>query len=232
VKEIYFGQPRNYSEMLTKIGQCTFVFAFACTFIIGMVSDSASLWLKSFLNIQIPLLGLGAMYIVIPSVIAVLFRVVKMHNIVSHLFNIRKRFEYYEILSFLCAGSGSYPTLVLYRKLNSNERRREVMNATFYKYADAHHPIIDNQLIITALDKWCWFWVVLELMVLLLITSLVLLLLMNYSLICIPLCLMLLLVWVLGVMLRQNASAAHEEVQAILSDPQRKLDVCTYFNAL
>lgn len=36
------------------------------------------------------------------------------------------------------------------------------MLQVFYKYASALKPEIDGQLVRTALDKWTWFWILLE----------------------------------------------------------------------
>ena len=94
------------------------------------------------------------------AIVALLSRVLKLHDLLADVFRIREDFDVLEILVPL-AGGVDIPVDVE-RLSNMRKRRDEIMLQVFYKYASSLKPEIDGQLVRTALDKWTWFWILLE----------------------------------------------------------------------
>jgi hypothetical protein len=163
--------------------------------------------------------------------IAFLFTVVfKLHDRVADLFRIRERFDLQEILIPLAGGVGIPINLERLEKLRKN--RKTYMRACFYRFASSTDPKIDQNLIISALDKWSFFWVVVELTVVAFLLVISTLVLKNYFY----------AAWaglavMVGIVITSFAhiacaSIAHAEVSEILSRPENVAEVKNGFNAL
>lgn len=217
--------------MLIKIFIFTFFGTVIYTYFLALGSSEISNYFDKF-TVKIDVLGLGIpiAYVVPALVIALTARIIKLHDKISDLFRIRESFDIQEILNPL-AGGVEYPvSLRTIEYFNNN--RDDLMSSTFYRYASSKKPQIDSHLIEMALDKWSWFWVLIELISVGAIALIVLLFLGAHQVAS----------WLAtalfaGTLLasfvnRICAKVAHAEVQAILSNPQWHSEVKTTFNAL
>jgi hypothetical protein len=175
-----FDRPTNYGEMLNKIGISTFLLALGLTWVVSHFSPAVSSLLRSekteveILTVHIPLL-----YAVPAVLLGVIFRIVRVHNKLSDLFGIRSRFDLEQILIPLCAAVGVPVDKTFRERLQAN--RELAMERTFYAYASFEEPKISKALVLASIDRWTWYWVLLEFMALLLIAGVVLLSLRSFE---------------------------------------------------
>jgi hypothetical protein len=159
--------------MLKRIFVVTLSVAVLCTFALAAVSPAVRTFVESW-NAQVSigiLDSVRALYVLIPLLVAILFRVFFLHDKISDLFRLRRRFDLENILRPLAEGIG-FPTAG--PKWERIEQDRDLaMTRTFYRYASFRDPQIDLQLVRTAADRWAWFWCTVEPLVILLITGLI-----------------------------------------------------------
>lgn len=227
-----FAAPKDYAEMLNKIMFYTYFGSLGCTVLIGMVSPEISTFLNKFtITVNVIVFDkLPIAYAIVPLVIALAARISKLHDRISDLFRIREVFDIQEILIPLAGGVGVPVDIKMLAVLK--QQRDQLMYKVFYKYASSTKPIIDSHLIIFALDKWSWFWILIELIVVCVIALIVLLILAAHQA----------AAWLAtGIITatlaatfinRACASLAHAQVTEILSDAARGAEIRTVFNAL
>lgn len=172
-----FKTVSGYGAMLDKIGLSTFVVSLGATWLLRhniAPLDSA------FLRFDLPLSLLGfsipLSYALPAFFLALSFRMIKMHDRISDLFGIRRRFDVQQILIPMAGEAGIATPLKKIERLV--EERRELMNEVFYVYASSspEKAAIDRQMITMALDQWSWYWMLLEGSVIVLVCAIVLLL--------------------------------------------------------
>lgn len=156
------SQPENYSDMLERVFVTTLSTGLGCTValwasspsfkrVVGVVPGEADLG---------PFKALNAGLVALPLLVAFISRMVKLHDRLSDVFRIRRRFDIQVILRRLAVGVGISESPALIKLLG--RRRVPAMYATFYKYAGFKDPQIDAQLVRSALDSWGWFWSLIE----------------------------------------------------------------------
>ena len=227
-----FASPSDYPEMLNKISIWTLLDSLALTVIIGLVCPVAARILGKYpLKVEIyGGLAIPILYVVPPVVIAVFARVVRLHDKVSDVLLIRENFDVFHILLPLAGAVGCPLDLDKLPLLRS--KRRELMNKTFYRYASSTEPKIQKHLIVSALDKWSWYWILVEFLVIGLCAFVLLLCCGAYQgaawLGAVLLASMLLGIW--GN--RFCTRTAQAEVREILGDPARSAEIKVVFSAL
>ncbi len=169
------GQPESYSDMLLRISLSTFGVALACTYALARGVPRIKALLDALdLEVQgIPIVGIKLLYIAVPLVIALLARVFRLHDKISDAIGLRYRFERDYIIHPMMERLRIEPTDDFDRLLSDREARGAVMQKVFYRYAGFKTPVIDEQLIRSALDEWAWLWCAAEAIFLLLIAAVV-----------------------------------------------------------
>jgi hypothetical protein len=165
------GQPESYSDMLKRIFAATVTVGVLCTFALAAVSPAVRTFLESWnAETSIGILdSVKALYVLIPLLLAILARVFLLHDKISDLLRIRRRFDLENILRPLAEGIG-FPTAG--PKWEQIEGDRDLaMRRTFYRYASLKDPKIDVQLVRTAGDRWAWFWCTVEPLIILLMAG-------------------------------------------------------------
>lgn len=161
-----FDRPTNYNEMLNKIGAFTFLEALLLTLLVGWASPQAGALLGSYalpikvFSIEIPLL-----YVVPAVIIALIARIVRLHDKVSDVFGLRSMFDLYRVLVPLAGAIGVAVDESLRTALS--QLRKKAMQRTFYQFASFEDPKISKALVLSAIDVWTWYWILGELLVLL-----------------------------------------------------------------
>jgi len=158
-----FATVKSYSAMLTKIATWTFFVALGVTVVLRVrwpLIDTA----LGKLGPKVPIAGvefpLGTL---VPAfAMALISRVTKLHDRLSDLLGIRRRFDRGEILLPLAAMSGAVLTLDQVEGIDAV--RNNLMRQVFYAYAssDPSKSKIDTHYVTMALDQWTWYWIVLE----------------------------------------------------------------------
>lgn len=157
-----FGQPKDYSEMLKRIFYASLAVGITCTLILGSISSE----IKEIINLSSKEWDLGfstlpIIAVLIPFCIAVISRIITLHDKVSDIFKIRAKFDVNYILIPLFEGVGVAINDEL--KKTIRKQRHSLMRRIFYKYApNVENASINKQLISTAFDRWGWFWCFIE----------------------------------------------------------------------
>jgi len=226
------GQPRDYSQMLKRIFWASVIAGIFCTISLGWISPD----LNKFLNLSAEKWDFGPFKLpvlaaLIPLAASMIARIITLHDLVSDIFHIREYFDIEHILKPLASGVGISVDSKIRKKFKVN--RHTLMRNTFYKYApDADNAKINPQLVVTALDRWGWFWSMVEPSIIVLIAGIVALLFVGFmaSLIYFGFTLVLnlaaLFYW------PSCIRAAHYEVEAILQNTDRQEVIHEAFNEI
>ena len=226
------GQPADYSEILQRIFYTTVASGVVCTVLVAKASPA----FEDLINAVStkadigPIKGLKVLYVLIPALIGLVSRMLKLHDRISDVFRIRSFFDTRVILYPLARDAGVTLTKDLKKRIS--DARMNAMYAIFYPYAGFRNPVIDEQLVRTAADNWGWFWVLTESSSLFLVTAGILACVQqwNYVFVCLAVILVeLILMSVQGFACRNSAQ---REVVAILNDSSRKACIAAYFESL
>jgi len=224
-----FGQPESYSDILKRVLVINFGVGVICTFFLGFSSPEVKGVLDSISNeSEIGLVkGMKALYVLIPLIVAILSRIIKLHDKISDLLRIRLRFDTRHILIPLAQGVGS--------DVNSEQikkSRNDLMYKVFYPYAGFNDTVIDAQLVRTALDNWGWLWVEVEVCFLCVLTSVIFLAMQKRIQLLISFGVAFVLICLSFYQYRVCIKSAKAEVNAILDDKGRKKEILGRFSSL
>jgi hypothetical protein len=165
-----FVTPTSYALVLQKLARFAFWETYIITFFlrdippIGAAFRSAESY--SSLGIIIGALPHSNAFnisgLAIALVVALLTRAVKLHDLISGVLRIRKRFDQKHILFPLAALVGQSLTGLQRKAVIA--KQHALMRDVFYRYASsrADIPLVDKHEIEHALDSWSWFWVCIE----------------------------------------------------------------------
>jgi hypothetical protein len=158
-----FERVTDYSKMLIRIMVSTFVLSvLALWFLRTRIPQLDAAIAAHFPTLTIKVLDLPVSFgTLLPAgAITVLFRVFRVHDRISDLLGIRRRFDVKYILKPLAVGSTGEVSAEQLKKIRS--KRDDLMYKVFYKYASSKSPAIDAHFIEDALDWWGWYWCMLE----------------------------------------------------------------------
>lgn len=223
------AQPESYSDMLERVFVTTIVSGIACTLILASASTAVKAFLDSVrTETDIgPIKGMKTLYVLIPIVIAVVSRIVLLHDKLSDLLHIRIIFDSRHILFPMARLSGHDVDKNMEQRIRSV--RESAMYRVFYPYAGFATPAIDKQLIRTALDNWGWFWVGIESTFLFVVTGIIVAIVgggIQFIICMVTLLVTGSLLWIKWLACRRSAD---RQVRAIIDHPQRKVDIQAYF---
>lgn len=177
----FWSSPKNYDEVLQKLsGFCVYE-VWAISFFLRTICEVD----KFLSNIEhwgpigkalgiIPsyeIYNISGLFIAI--IVAVLTKMFQIHDRISDVIGLRRRFDRNNILIPLALSVGSVVTDALRKKIAIN--RDKLMRPVFYKYASsrAEKPLVDKHDIEQALGMWWWFWVFVEAIAYLLVAALI-----------------------------------------------------------
>jgi hypothetical protein len=223
-----FDRPTSYGEMLNKIGIFTFLSALGLTLVVAYFVPAVDQFLNSepttveILTLKIPLL-----FVVAPAIIALLARIFRLHDKMSDLFGLRARFDLYRILIPLCGSLQISVDKDFRDKLLS--RRETAMERTYYAYASFEDPKISKALVLSAIDLWTWYWILLEFCVLLGIGGVVLLGFRAYRGESLVLIVLLLAILLFSTYYDACGRLADAQIAEIVAEPERATKLKTEF---
>lgn len=230
-----FGQPKNYSDMLERIFISSLIVGISCSVVLGIMSPTIQDFFNNFsftLKWKIGENVLPILLFLIPSIIAILARICKLHNLISTILRIRENFDVKHILLPMVKGVNIEIDSNVQNILKTN--RYTLMRDVFYKYApDVDKAIINSQFVATALDQWSWFWSFVEPTVILLITAAIAYFIISWQSSLVFLGILLLFILIATLIYPSCIKAAQIEVDDILNNNERKATVLGVFqNAL
>lgn len=166
----FFSTTKNYAQVLKRLASL----AFYETFIITLLLRANPRIDAFFTSIEswgpigkvartIPhhnVLNLSG--VVIGFIVAILTHTFHVHDLISDVLGIRRRFDRKHILIPLAQRIGSAITKDKIKKIA--QQRDKLMHAMFYRYASsgAANTLVDKHDIEQALNAWSWFWVFIE----------------------------------------------------------------------
>lgn len=226
------GQPEDYSEILQRIFYTSVATGFVCTVLLASASPEVRSLIDSIsTEADIgPIKKVRVLYAVIPLLIGLLSRMLKLHDKISNVFRIRYLFDTHCLLFPLARGAG--PTLTKDLRKKIRQDRENSMSTAFYAFAGFKKPIIDEQLVRTAADNWGWFWALIESSFLITVTAVVLTYIQKWDYVF--WCLIALLVESVLMLIFCLACqrSGRRQVGAILADASRKKTIAKYFRSL
>jgi len=218
--------------MLVRVFTCSLITGVICTVALAMGLP----WLKQLIESipgqsEIgPIKGLNVAYVLVPFIVSLVSRVIKLHDRISDIFRIRLKFDTEHILLNLARGAG----IGIDQKIRQvlREKRQEAMYRIFYPYAGFKDPRIDMQLVRSALDNWGWFWAELESSTILLIAIAIAWLIKDELVIKACVIWLIILIALMVYHWFECRRSAIREVNAILIDNERKKEIQTYLQSI
>ena len=234
-----FTSPRDYPELLRKLASFTFWQCYLATWLFRSVPRIGSALdrfeadvLPTALIDKIGLANLNASGFMISLIIAFLFYLVQLHNLLAKLFKIRERFDVGSILLPL-AGLVQV-SLAAQQQEKLRHQRNRMMQAVFYRYASSakEATLVDKHDILQALLAWSWFWIAEEGIIIWLLAFVASLFLGLFYLT--AFCAGILVFWCfVGIFIYPKLEPlARAEIEQIAADPTAKIAIRTEFNAL
>ncbi len=226
-----FDRPTSYGEMLNKIGIFTFLSALGLTLVVAYFVPS----IKAFLNsdpttVEILTMKIPLLFVVPPAIIGLVARILKLHDRVSDLFGLRARFDLYRVLIPLCGALQISVDKGFRDKLSA--RRTSAMERTYYAYASFEDPKISRALVLSAIDRWTWYWVLAETCVLLGIAATVLLVFRAYAGACLALITLLLAMLLFSTYYEACGRLADAQIEEMVAEPQRANELKAEFTQI
>ncbi|GEM_PF-2516007 len=220
----HLRQPETYSDILARIAVSTFLFAIMFLSWLGNTHSGIGQFFEIAIDVDYPIISnVANMKVALCFAIALLSRVFTLHNQISNLFRIRKNFDLEKILKPLVRGLGLNSSSNDWRPIEEN--RHPLMIQIFYPYAGLRKPVIDEQLVRGAMDRWGWFWCLIEGMSVAFLTALTAILLGDLVTGLQILIVGLLLAFPTMYFLNEVEGYADKQVDAILDDHVRESEI-------
>lgn len=226
-----FSTSKTYGETLSKLAGFALYETYILTFILRRIPqvDEPLRLLERPFNLDHAFNPAG---IAIALCVALLSRAFKLHDRISDLLGIRRRFDVTHILLPLASKVGFQPNAKQIQAIR--KKRSDLMRAVFYKYASsrADNPLVDKHDIEHAIDSWSWFWWPVEGIIFLLAAFLIALVFGYYGLASgFAVTSIVFSLIALGLYLNLK-KLARPQVEAIAADGTAKSAVLAQFNAL
>jgi hypothetical protein len=228
-----FASVSDYPSMLNKIALYTFGVTLLMALWLYYQVPALRPWMLP-IEVTIPefpaKIPLGVLFAAF--VAAFLSRIFKLHDRISDMLGIRKRFDLEVILFPMASASGAALTLI--RQEAVRRERVRLMSDVFYKYATSSpgKAVIEIHAITMALDQWSWYWIVLEADAVALLAAGILSWNGYGQQSSVFVVGILISVWALGGIRGLCSRYATDEIRQILLDPQRQQAVQNTFRAL
>jgi hypothetical protein len=227
------GQPETYADVLKRVFYTTLSTGFLCSLALAKASPELRHLLERVPMTSDfgPIKEIKVLYVALPAAVALASRIVKLHDRISDLLQLRRRIDLDWILYPLLDGTASTPADDT-RRLSVRLRRTEAMYRVFYPYVSLPDSAIDRQLVRTALDNYGWFWAALEAITLVLPTATGLWFLGASGLAMLAYCsglLMTMFAYYQWSVCRRGTDA---EISAILVDSTRRQQIASYFDTI
>jgi hypothetical protein len=227
-----FATVADYATMLNKIAWYTTVVAGLLVFwLTTQIPQLNAAFEVSALTVEIDGLSVKLSIAVAALIVGFASRVAKLHDRLSDLYGVRRRFDVCEILLPLALSVGAKLDSAGQKRLR--KKRSELMSKVFYKYASSGSTkVIDTHGITMALDQWSWYWIALEAQFLTGIAGLICVTYSKFGAAClawsVAAAISVFLLWSRA----RSAGYALDEIREIVDDPNRAAGIRQEFNAI
>lgn len=226
----FFKTVNSYGAMLNKLATANFFVALIVFYFITSQSPHVSDVIDEY-TFEISLSGIKIPlgYFLPPLLVALFFRIVKMHDKISDLFRIRSYYDWKYVLEPMKSkvDSSVSKKVVL-------ENRSSLMPKVFYKYASSRdeNSIVDKHLIEMVLDQLTWYWMVIETSFLVLSTTLILLIIGDFEHVLVTFYFGLGLIIFAKILQDSCSKYTKREVEMILDTAPRRKEIKGHFDEL
>jgi len=211
--------------MVEKISKSIFIILLFFLYLLTCINKEFSIFLK-YLSFDIEYEFIGIKFnlalFYLPLLLAILEHMFTIHDKISYLLGIRKRYDKKVIVGDILIHVG----LDKYKNIIIESQIKKIMSIAFYKYASSTNPVIDTHYIYLTLNVWCWYWIVLDITILFCIISGIFILLkwslMNFLFIFI---IYIILLFLLNLLKQQVKQYSKHEVIEIFNDAKRKEEI-------
>lgn len=156
----FFKTVNTYGAMLNKLATANFFVGLIAFYFITTQSISLNEIASRFiLDVSISGLKIPIGFLVPPLGLAILFRIIKLHDRISDTFRLRAFYDWKYVLKPIKDAVKSD----LDKKTVMSNRGR-LMSRVFYKYASSRddNSVVDKHLIEMVLDQLTWYWMIIE----------------------------------------------------------------------
>ena len=228
-----FERVTDYSKMLIRIMASTFVLSVLALWLLRTKIPELDAAIAAHLpTLTIKVLDLPVSFGTLfpAAAVTVLFRMFRVHDRISDLLRIRRRFDVKHILGPLAVGSLGNVSDEQLQRIRAG--RDDLMYKVFYRYASSKTPAIDAHFIEDALDWWGWYWCILEAICVALISAMLAGWYRHWRL-CAAFSIAALIGLIGALVIKRRCTrCAHREVNEILSDASRVIEIRSQFSAL
>lgn len=156
--------------MLNKIGMFTFLEAIGATWLIAHYVPPVATLLGSLkIPVMVWSIELPILYVVPGVAFALIARIIRLHDSISDVFRIRQTFDLYRVLLPLAGAVNLAISPASRDRLRAV--RKKAMQRTFYAFASFEDPKISKALVLSSIDVWTWYWILIEFLGVLVVTS-------------------------------------------------------------
>jgi len=226
----FFKTVDTYGAMLNKLATGNFFIGLLAFYFLTTQSFALRTLAADFtLEIAIAGLKLPAGYIVPPLTMALLFRIIKLHDRVSDIFRLREFYDW------------TYVLKPVRDKVNSDldkvkvlKNRGLLMSKCLYRYASSRDPspVVDKHLIEMVLDQLTWYWFVIESSCITFIVFTILIYLQAFEYALIVFYLGLVLILFSKILQLSCSKYTKQEVNVILESATRRREIKEQFDAI
>lgn len=222
---------RNYGETLSKLAGFAFWESYFLTFFLREIPSIGNTFSSFEANFHLDL-NLNVAGALIAVIVALFSRAFALHNLVSNVFGLRRRFDFNNILLPLAEKVGFQPTPTQMSAMKDN--RKELMYEVFYKYASSRdeNQIAGRHNVEHAMDAWSWFWWPIEASVFVFVAAIGAVAFGGYQIAVIFVGITLLLPLAALFMYPNLRQRAKPQISAIAADDNAKMAILARFNAL
>lgn len=229
----------SYKDVLRKISIFCFIFVWLVVLWVRSCDTTIDIAMRQFED----KVSLGGIYnvlrekgddinltgIVLGITYAIISHMLTIHDKISNIFCVRKRFDIHIILIPLALLCGSNLKIRQINALPAN--RHSLMRSVFYRYT-VDRSVVNEHDVRHALTAWSWVWLCIECTFVLIITGLVLVLSGHVSCSAGMFALSLLFIIMIPILTNKCDHYAKSELEQIAENQQARSDVKRTFDAL
>jgi len=162
--------PKNYTQVRRKLAFFLFFELWLATFFLRGLPPIEALFsaveqagpMEAIASLLPAVAKLNLTGLILAIFVTTICYAITLHDRISDLLEIRKKFDYQHIL--LPLAKLVNVRLSAAQKIRIQENQDSLMRQVFYKFASsrAKNPIVDKHDIERALEAWSWFWIMVE----------------------------------------------------------------------
>jgi len=218
--------------MLDKVSLFNFFGGIILFYVLGLNIPEVGRLLYSY-NFDLEVAGSKFTFlnVAIPFIVAMISRIIKLHDKISDLLRIRERYDINCVIKPIILGVNKNPSEFL---STITIQRREILEKIFYKYTstDQSNCKINHHFVVMVMDQMAWYWIFVEYLFLVTISIIIGFIFWNIQLIIGLVITWLVLFFFSKLILRIAKKYTKIEVNQIVSNPPFAKEIKKVLNEL